>query len=282
MPRAKKTVIELAEMDAARAWAVERLRFPQRSPRTTAVFDWTAVSPSTQTAVAALSSTIVDPNELVAQPSWWRTLTGKPRGFTQLTTEQREELRRAYSSLHWPLREEGPEVRLVVIAENVVARIISDQSWTHSMLDGHRSVLGFTMELHMIASVAHELLLLRSNTPPLPINDGTDKFAGARAEWDRRHVVAAQAEAALVDRIAALRAYEQALTPIGTALNNLQAVTKLAAGGGDVDRVFGQITGSEYAAGHTTAMRDDIDDVRAALVAQVAYLDSLIGPHRNA
>lgn len=90
------------------------------------------------------------------------------------------------------------------------------------------------------------------------------------------------AEAALVDRIAALRAYEQALAPIGTALNNLQAVTELAAGGGDVDRVYQQIAGSEYAAGHTSVMRDDIDDVRAGLDAQVAYLDSLIGPHRNA
>ena len=59
-------------------------------------------------------------------------------------------------------------------------------------------------------------------------------------------------------------------------------MTELAAGGGEVDRVFGQITGSEYAAGHTTAMRKDIDDVRAGLDAQVAYLDSLIGPHRNA
>ena len=100
---------------------------------------WTAVSPSTQSTVAALSSTIVDPNELLAQPSWWRTLTGKPRGFTQLTGEQREELRRAYSSLHWPLCEEGPEIRLVAVAENVVARTISDPSWAHPMLDGHRS-----------------------------------------------------------------------------------------------------------------------------------------------
>ncbi len=100
------------------------------------------------------------------------------------------------------------------------------------MLDGHRSVLGFTMELHMIAAAAHELLRLRSNTPTLPIDDGTDELARARAEWDRRHVVATQAEAALVDRIAALRAYEQALTPIGTALNNLQGVTELATVGG--------------------------------------------------
>ena len=36
------------------------------------------------------------------------------------------------------------------------------------------------------------------------------------------------------------------------------------------------------AAGHTTAMRDDIDYVRAGLDAQVAYLDSFIRPNRNA
>ncbi|QEM25782.1 hypothetical protein D6M20_02215 (plasmid) [Rhodococcus qingshengii] len=65
-------------------------------------------------------------------------------------------------------------------------------------------------------------------------------------------------------------------------MNNLQSVTELAAGAADVDRIFGQIIGSDYAAGHTNAMREDIDDVRAGLDAQVAYLDSLIGPHRNA
>ncbi|WP_283841848.1 hypothetical protein [Rhodococcus qingshengii] len=43
-----------------------------------------------------------------------------------------------------------------------------------------------------------------------------------------------------------------------------------------MDRVFRQITGSD------NAMRDDIDDVRAGLDAQVAYLDRLIGPHHNA
>ncbi|MDZ7914332.1 MAG: hypothetical protein U5O16_21235 [Rhodococcus sp. (in: high G+C Gram-positive bacteria)] len=74
----------------------------------------------------------------------------------------------------------------------------------------------------MIASAAQERLRLRSNTPTLPVDDGNDQLARARAGWDRRHVVAAQAEAALVDRIAALRAYEEAaLTPIGAALNNL-------------------------------------------------------------
>ncbi|MFM9262216.1 hypothetical protein ACKAMS_26610 [Rhodococcus sp. 5A-K4] len=272
----------MPETDTARTWVLERTRYPQRSARTTAVLDWSAVSPSTQSAVAALSTTIVDPNELLAPPSWWRALTGKPRGYAQLTTEQREELRQAYSALHWPLLEEGTETRLVVIAENLVARIISNPAWAHPLLDGHRSVLGFTIELHMIAAAAHELLRLRSTTPTLPADDGTDQLAKARAEWDRRHVVAARVEAALVDRVAALRAYEQALTPIAAALNNLQSVTELAAGAADVDRIFGQIIGSDYAAGHTTAMREDIDDVRAGLEAQVAYLDSLIGPHRNA
>ncbi|MFZ2173533.1 MAG: hypothetical protein WAW17_05745 [Rhodococcus sp. (in: high G+C Gram-positive bacteria)] len=49
-----------------------------------------------------------------------------------------------------------------------------------------------------------------------------------------------------------------------------------------MDRLYRQIVGVEYATGHTATMRDDVDDVRAALDAQVAYLDSLIGPHRSA
>ncbi|UNN05262.1 hypothetical protein [Rhodococcus opacus] len=184
--------------------------------------------------------------------------------------------------MHWPLREEGPEIRLVAVVEDVVARLVSHPAWAHSLLDGHRTILGFTIEVQMIAAAAHDLFRLRANTPTAPVNDGTDNLARARAEWERRQVVAAKAEAGLIDRVAALRAYEDALTPIATSLHNLRAITEMATGGADVDRLYEGIVGAEYAVERTSALRNDIDDIRAALDAQVTYLDSLIGPHRNA
>ncbi|WP_157180220.1 MULTISPECIES: hypothetical protein [unclassified Rhodococcus (in: high G+C Gram-positive bacteria)] len=271
------------KMVAARDWVIEQLRFPQRAPRTTAVIAWPHVSTTTQSAVADLSdTTILDANELVAQPSWWRSITGRPRGYPQLTTRQRAELQQAHTSLHWPLREEGPEIRLVAVVENVVARLVSHPAWAHPLLDGHRTILGFTIELQMFAAAAHDLFRLRANTPTAPVNDGTDHLARARAEWERRQVVAAKAEAGLIDRAAALRAYEDALTPIATSLTNLRAITEMTAGGADVDRLYAGIVDAEYAVERTSALRNDIDDIRAGLEAQVNYLDSLIGPHRNA
>jgi len=207
-------------MHVAREWVVEQLRFPQRALRTTAVIAWSHVSATTQSAVAGLSNVILDPNELVAQPSWWRRITGRPRGYPQLTTGQRAELQQAHTSLHWPLREEGPEIRLVAVAEDVVARVVSHPAWKHPLLDGHRTVLGFTIELHLVAAAAHDLFSLRANTPAVPDNDITDNLARARAEWERRQVVAAKAEAGLIDRVAALRAYEAALTPIATSVHD--------------------------------------------------------------
>lgn len=131
----------------------------------------------------------------------------------------------------------------------------------------------------MIASAAQERLRLRSNTPTLPIDDGTDQFARAQAESDRRHVVAAQAEAALVDRIAALRAYEEAaLTPIGAALNNLQAVTDLAAGEG----TWTESSGRSPAPNTPPATPLPCATASTTSGPQVTYLDSLIGPHRHA
>ena len=275
-------MIELAEaLSMARDWVVEHLRFPQHAPHTTAVFDWTLVSRSTQSAVAGLSPTIFEPNSLVAQPSWWRTIAGRPVGYPQLTDSQREELRNVLASLHWPLREEGPEIRLVAITEDVAARITTHPAWTHPMLESHRSLLGLTIELHTVAAAAHQLLTMRRNMTHIPTDDGSDVLARARAEWERRHVVAAQAESALIDRVAALRAYEDALTPIETSLRNLRVVAELAAGGGDVDRLYQQIAGSELSIEHTATLRSDIDDVRAGLDAQVAYLDSLIGQRRS-
>lgn len=276
-------MIELTEaLSVARDWVVEALRFPWHAPHTTAVFDWTLVSESTQSVLAALSpNTIVEPNEVVAQPSWWRTITGTSTGCRQLTDDQRHELRAALAPLHWPLREEGPEIRLAAIAEDVAARIIAHPMWTHPMLDAHRSILGLTIELHTVAAAAHQLLTVRAAMTDIPTDDGSDVLARARAEWERRHVVAAQAESALIDRVAALRAYEDALTPVEASVRNLQVVTELAAGGGDVDRLYQQIVGAELSIEHTATLRGDIDDVRAGLDAQVAYLDSLIGPRHT-
>lgn len=267
---------------AARGWVIEQLRFPQRAPRTTAVIAWSNVSAPIQSAVAGLSTVILDANELVAQPSWWRSIIGRLRGYPQLTPVQRAELQRAHTPLHWPLREEGPEIRLVAIAEDVVARTVSHPAWVQPLLDGHRTTLGFTIELHLISAAAYDLFGLRASTPVRPDDDGTGHVARARAEWERRHVVAAKAEASLIDRVAALRAYELALTPIESSLRNLRSVTELAGGGADVDRLCNDIVGAEYAVEQSSLWRNDIDDIRAALDAQVAYLDSLIGPHRDA
>jgi hypothetical protein len=180
------------------------------------------------------------------------------------------------------LREEGPEIRLVAVAEDVVARVVSHPAWAHPLLDGHRTVLGLTIELHLVAAAAHDLFRLRAKTPAAPDNDATDSLARARAEWERRQVVAAKAEAGLIDRVAALRAYEAELTAIATSVHNLHTVTEIATRGAAVDRLYEDIVGAEYAVERTSALRHDIDDIRAALESQVAYLDSLIGPHRNA
>ena len=56
----------------------------------------------------------------------------------------------------------------------------------------------------------------------------------------------------------------------------------MATGGQDVDRLYEDIVGAECSIERTSALRNNIDDIRAALEAQVAYLDSLIGRHRNA
>lgn len=252
-------------LSVARDWVVETLRFPQHGPHTTAVLDWTLVSESTQSVLAALSpNTLPEPNEVVAQPSWWRRIIGTPTGYRQLTDDQRHELRAALAPLHWPLREEGPEIRLAAIAEDVAARITTHPMWTHPMLDAHRSILGLTIELHTVAAAAHQLLTVRAAMTDIPTDDGSDVLARARAEWERRHVAPAQAESALIDRVAALRAYEDALTPVEASVRNLQVVTELAAGGGDAGWLHQQIAGAELSIEHTATLRGDVDDVPQA------------------
>lgn len=85
----------------------------------------------------------------------------------------------------------------------------------------------------------------------------------------------------MIDRVAALRAYEDALTPVEASVRNLRVVTELAGGGGDAGWQYQQIVGAELSIEHTATLRSDIDDVRTGLDAQVAYLDSLIGPRHT-
>ncbi|MDZ7914333.1 MAG: hypothetical protein U5O16_21240 [Rhodococcus sp. (in: high G+C Gram-positive bacteria)] len=49
-----------------------------------------------------------------------------------------------------------------------------------------------------------------------------------------------------------------------------------------MDRVFRQITGSEYAAGTPLPCEAASTTSEPGSTPQVTYLDSLIGPHRNA
>lgn len=48
-----------------------------------------------------------------------------PRRVPATAAEQRAGLQRAHPSLHWPLREEVPEIRLVTVAKDVAARVVA-------------------------------------------------------------------------------------------------------------------------------------------------------------
>ncbi|MFD4268134.1 hypothetical protein [Rhodococcus sp. NPDC058481] len=264
--------------DNARAWVTEQLRFPQRAPQTTAVLDWTEVSTATQSAIAGLSRSDqpIDPDSLTAHPTLWQKITGHHNG---LTHAQRDEIQRARRALNWPLHEEGPEARLSAIAEATAARITRNPAWWHPMLDTHRSVLGLHIEVQALAVGAHELMTLRDQIPAMPVaSDPT--LARARTEWEHRQVIFAQAEAALIDRVAALRAYEDALGHVETSLDNLDTVTRLAADRHDVERLERLTLGAEYASEYLNRQPIEVEDVRAAFDVRVAYLDSLIPePH---
>jgi hypothetical protein len=260
--------------DDARAWVTEQLRFPQRAPQTTAVLDWTAVSTATQSVIANLarSGQPIDPAALTTRPTLWQTVTGRHSG---LTRAQRDEIRRACRELTWPLHKEGPEARLVAIAEATAARITRNPAWWHPMLEAHRSVLGLHIEIQALAVAAHELMTLREQIPAKPTAN-SPALIRARTEWEHRQVVFAQAEATLIDRTAALRAYEDELSHVQTSFANLDTVTRLAADRRDVERLEGLTLAADYASSYLNCLPHEVEDVRAALDARIAYLDTLI------
>lgn len=270
------------ENNAARAWVRDQLRVPQRAPRTTAVLDWSAVSPGTRYAVEALASAglDVDPTTLITAPSWWASAKARHRGEPALTVPQRDELAEVYTALNWRLTEEGPEIRLVAIAERITERIAQHPARREAALTMHRSPIGSVIELHTIAAAARELLTMRLATPPMPYAEDAQVHR-AREEWDRRQALFAQAENALVNRVAILRAYEAALDPLHASLRNLASITAMWSGGQDVDRLYAQIAGNEIAAEMGSGPRNEVTDLQASIDAQISYLDSMIRPAIN-
>lgn len=157
----------------------------------------------------------------------------------------------------------SPERRLVLVARDLVERIVTSPAWTSGQLDGHRTQLDLAAELDQIDEQAYQLAQLRAtltgSSDPVSTPDQSDDAL-------------AQGWQALVDRVAALAVYASKLGGLDRQLADKQAADRLL-------RADQQI-----AALLAGAARDDLaaDQLRALTEELTARRDLPAGPTTSA
>ncbi len=124
----------------------------------------------------------------------------------------------------------SPQRRLVIIARDLVERIVASPAWVSGHLDAHRTQLDLVRELDQIDEQAFGLAMLRAQLAagqPVP---GDPRAVAADAGWQR-----------LVDRVAGLAIYADRLARTGLELDRQAAEYDAAFADG---QVAGLVAGS--------------------------------------
>lgn len=155
------------------------------------------------------------------------------------------------------------------LAYGILAEIEDSTAWGSPLLAVDRIRLNIDEERRQIVESCNALLQLYMLTDAV-LNPGGDPFLSA--ERERRVALGEAAERAIIERVAALRAYRTGLREVETLMKRIAAITYAQNTADEVDRVMSTIVVNELACAEITAMTVDLDGLRANLEAQLAFL----------
>lgn len=169
----------------------------------------------------------------------------------RLTHEDRHAL---HQTKRWQSRQNwiGPlsgsvERRLVIVARDVVERIVASPAWSSGHLAAHRTQLNLASELDQIDEQAMSLATLRAQLA-----------AGVRIPGDQRAVAVEQGWQRLVDRIAELAVYAERLDGIQQQLARQAAEQEAAYAEGTVAKLVAGAVRDELAADTLRSLSDEL------------------------
>ena len=171
----------------------------------------------------------------------------------RLTHEERHALhqtKRWQSGQNWIGPLSGSiERRLVIVARDVVERIVSSPAWPSGQLAEHRTRLNLGAELDQIDEQAIGLAVLRAQVA-----------AGVPVPGDQRAVAVEQGWQRLVDRVAGLAVYADRLASVQQRLARQAAEYEATYAEGTVARLVAGSVRDELAADTLRSLSEELDE----------------------
>jgi hypothetical protein len=174
----------------------------------------------------------------------------------RLTHDERHAL---HETKRWQSRQNwiGPlsgsiERRLVIVARDLVERIVASPAWASGQLAAHRTRLNLGAELDQIDEQAFGLATLRGQLA-----------AGVPIPGDQRAVAAEQGWQRLVDRVAGLAVYAQRLDGMQHRLARQAAEYEAAYADGTVARLVAGTVRDELAADTLRSLSEELSERNA-------------------
>lgn len=171
----------------------------------------------------------------------------------RLTHDERHAL---HETTRWQSRQNwiGPlagsiERRLVIVARDLVERIVASPAWASGHLAAHRTRLNLGAELDQIDEQAFGLATLRGQLAD-----------GVRVPGDQRAVAAEQGWQRLVDRVAGLALYAQRLDGVQQRLARQAAEHEAAYADGTVARLVAGTVRDELAADTLRSLSEELSE----------------------
>ncbi|HJP75928.1 MAG TPA: hypothetical protein VJ914_16795 [Pseudonocardiaceae bacterium] len=171
----------------------------------------------------------------------------------RLTHDERHAL---HETKRWQTRQNwiGPlsgsvERRLVIVARDVIERIVASPAWASGHLAAHRTRLNLGAELDQIDEQAFGLATLRAQLA-----------AGVQIAGDQRAVAAEHGWQRLVDRVAGLAVYAQRLDGVQQRLAREAAEYEAAYADGTVARLVAGTVRDELAADTLRSLSEELSE----------------------
>jgi hypothetical protein len=171
-----------------------------------------------------------------------------PLRLTSADRHNLHETKRWQSRQGWIGPQSGSaERRLVIVARDLVERIVASPAWVSGQLNTHRTQLDLAEELDQIDEQAFGLAVLRAQLR-----------AGLPVPGDQRAVAAEQGWQLLVDRVAGLWIYADRLSQVQQELARQAAEYDAAFADGQVARLVAGSVRDELAADTLRSLSDEL------------------------
>lgn len=164
--------------------------------------------------------------------------------------------------------------KIAYVADRIITDIRISAAWKSPLLDEHRIRLDLDREGFEIAKSAALLdkQQLSAAIDPDVLEDEGPDVERLRQAVERSTGLINEMRGSLVNRVAALLAYREELTPLDRLIKQMKALDQLEEQQEGLHQAYTEITLNELATSDTQRMADELTALRANLTAQIEFV----------